>query len=111
MKNAAGDLPDRSEVTAFDQGKLKHVQTTEKNVLPDKSSMYSHLLLHTISIFLSSTSENLISMMSFAAIQEEKIDSRAEVKEFSKDKLKHVDTVEKNALPTANGNSKFDSKL
>ena len=40
MKNAAGDLPDRSEVTAFDQCKLKHVKTTEKNVLPDKSSMY-----------------------------------------------------------------------
>ena len=39
-----------------------------------------------------------------AAIQEEKIDSRAEVKEFSKDQLKHVDTVEKNPLPTAGGN-------
>jgi hypothetical protein len=43
----------------------------------------------------------------FAAIQEEKIDSRAEVKEFSKDKLKHVDTVEKNPLPTAGGNFTF----
>ena len=37
------------------------------------------------------------------AIQEEKVDSRAEVKEFSKDKLKHVDTVEKNPLPSAGG--------
>ena len=40
MKDAAGNLPDRSEVASFDQGKLKHVQTTEKNILPDKSSMY-----------------------------------------------------------------------
>ena len=30
------DLPDLSEVTKFDQAKLKHVQSTEKNVLPSK---------------------------------------------------------------------------
>ena len=29
-------LPDRSEVTQFSKGNLKHVDTTEKNVLPDK---------------------------------------------------------------------------
>ena len=46
MKDAAGDLPDRSEVASFDQGKLKHVQTTEKNILPDKSSMYILMRLH-----------------------------------------------------------------
>ena len=30
------ELPDRSEVTKFDQAKLKHVQPTEKIVLPSK---------------------------------------------------------------------------
>jgi len=29
-------LPDRSEVTKFDHGKLKHVELTEKVVLPSK---------------------------------------------------------------------------
>ena len=29
-------LPDRSEVTKFDHGKLKHVEPTEKIVLPSK---------------------------------------------------------------------------
>lgn len=40
MKDSAGDLPDRSEIASFDQGKLKKVEMTEKNVLPDKSSMF-----------------------------------------------------------------------
>jgi hypothetical protein len=35
------------------------------------------------------------------AIQDELVDSRAEVKSFDKSSLKHVDTVEKNALPDA----------
>lgn len=39
MKLDAGELPDRSEVAGFDQKKLKHVETEEKNILPDKSSM------------------------------------------------------------------------
>ena len=30
------ELPDRSEVTKFDHTKLKHVQPTEKIVLPSK---------------------------------------------------------------------------
>lgn len=30
------NLPDRSEVTMFDQTKLKHVETAEKNVIPTK---------------------------------------------------------------------------
>ena len=29
-------LPDRSEVTKFDQSKLKHVDITEKVILPSK---------------------------------------------------------------------------
>ena len=31
------ELPDRSEVANFDQSKLKHVETKEKEVLPTKS--------------------------------------------------------------------------
>ena len=34
-------------------------------------------------------------------IKEESVDSRAEVKSFDTNKLKHVDTQEKNPLPTA----------
>lgn len=45
MKDSVNDLPDRSEVTAFDHTKLKHVETTEKNVLPDKSSMQLNISL------------------------------------------------------------------
>jgi hypothetical protein len=30
------NLPDRSAVASFDQTKLKHVETTEKNVIPSK---------------------------------------------------------------------------
>ena len=33
------DLPDRSEVTNFDHGKLKHVEPTEKIVLPSKEGV------------------------------------------------------------------------
>jgi len=32
-------LPDRSEVTKFDHGKLKHVDPTEKIVLPSKEGV------------------------------------------------------------------------
>lgn len=35
-----------------------------------------------------------------AVIKEESIDSRAEVKSFDHSKLKHVETQEKNPLPT-----------
>jgi hypothetical protein len=42
-------------------------------------------------------------------IKEEAIDSRAEVKSFDHTKLKHVETEEKNPLPTPQ--SKFFSNL
>merc|ERR1719494_1647212 len=51
---------------------LKHVETQEKQVLPSKD-----------------------------AIDEEAVNSRAEVKSFDQSKLKHVETSEKNPLPTA----------
>lgn len=105
MKNAAGDLPDRSEVASFEIGKLKPVKTMEKNILPDKSSMWyiKRNCKVAIKVVL------MQHVWLFLAIQEEKIDSRAEVKEFKKDKLKHVDTLEKNSLPTAGG--KFSKQL
>lgn len=38
-------LPDRSEVTKFDHGKLKHVEPTEKVVLPSKEGESRVLLI------------------------------------------------------------------
>ena len=41
------DLPDRSEVAMFDTGKLKHVETQEKAVLPSQkgqSLYFCHIL-------------------------------------------------------------------
>lgn len=34
-----GDKPDVSEVTKFDKGKLKTVETQEKNTLPTKDTI------------------------------------------------------------------------
>ena len=42
-------------------------------------------------------------MPSFLVIKEESVDSRAEVKSFDHNKLKHVETQEKNVLPSAGG--------
>ena len=43
----------------------------------------------------------------FPVIKEEAIDSRAEVKSFDQSKLKHVDTAEKNPLPTQQSKRPF----
>ena len=32
--------PDRSEIASFDASKLKHVETTDKSVLPTKDGMF-----------------------------------------------------------------------
>ena len=42
-------------------------------------------------------------LFSFADIDEETVDSRAEVKTFDKSQLKHVETKEDNTLPGAGG--------
>ena len=42
-------------------------------------------------------------LFSFADIDEEHVDSRAEVKTFDKSQLKHVETKEGNTLPGAGG--------
>ena len=39
------DLPDRSEVAKFDHAKLKHVEPTEKVVLPSKEGKSSDSLI------------------------------------------------------------------
>lgn len=39
----------------------------------------------------------------FSDIDEEAVDSRAEVKTFDKNQLKHVETKEENTLPGAGG--------
>ena len=40
MMPERSELPDRSEVANFNKGaKLKHVETTEKNVLPTKEGI------------------------------------------------------------------------
>ena len=36
--------PDRSEVTKFDKDNLKHVNTTEKSVLPDQKGVIATLV-------------------------------------------------------------------
>ena len=43
--------------------------------------------------------------IALSVIDEEAIDSRAEVKKFDKTSLKHVETEEKKSLPTAQGKS------
>lgn len=54
-------------------------------------------------MFLSGLFSVFLSCVCCLAIREEKIESRAEVKEFDKNKLNHVETVEKNQLPNAGG--------
>ena len=44
-------LPDRSEVTSFDHAKLKHVEPTEKIVLPSKEGKCSDSLYKVINCF------------------------------------------------------------
>lgn len=47
------ELPDRSEISKFDHSKLKHVNTTEKVVLPSKEgqSMVNELNFVSLSVF------------------------------------------------------------
>ena len=47
---------------------------------------------------------NFVYLSIFLVIKEEAIDSRAEVKSFDKDNLKHVETDEKHFMPSAQGN-------
>lgn len=40
------ELPDRSEISKFDHSKLKHVNTTEKVVLPSKEGLSMNLSVY-----------------------------------------------------------------
>ena len=96
--------PDRSDVMKFDKDQLKHVETSEKVAWPKRLvslnfasnipclSKYFILLNRHVSI-------------NYLAIQDEMVDSRAEVKSFDKSNLKNVNTQEKNTLPNAGSKS------
>ena len=72
----------RAEVKAFDHGKLKHVETQEKNPLPTPADLKEEM-----------RPENLADV--------------SEVTKFDSSKLKRVDTIEKNVLPTADGQYRY----
>ena len=71
-------IDSRAEVKKFDHGKLKHVETQEKNPLPTPQTLKEELRPDTLP-------------------------DVSGVKDFEKSKLKHVDPAEKNALPTKEG--------
>ena len=56
---------------------------------------------HTVGVFLHFCQLLIFCVCFLSVIDEEKADSRAEVKSFDKSQLKHVKTEEKNPTPTA----------
>ena len=63
---------------SFDHGKLKHVETAEKNPLPTQADIKEEL-------------------------RPETLPDVSAVKDFDTQKLKHVETEEKTVMPTADG--------
>ena len=75
----------RAEVKSFDQSKLKHVETEEKNPLPTPQTL----------------------------MEERKPENPPDVsavKDFDAGKLKHVETQEKVVLPTKDGKNNYINK-
>ena len=72
----------RAEVKSFDHGKLKHVETAEKNPLPTQADIKEEL-------------------------RPETLPDVSAVKDFDQHKLKHVETQEKTVMPTADGTFAF----
>ena len=68
----------RAEVKSFDHGKLKHVETQEKNPLPTPQTLKEEM-------------------------RPDSLPDVSAVGSFDATKLKHVDTQEKNVLPTSDG--------
>ena len=68
----------RAEVKSFDHGKLKHVETAEKNPLPTQADIKEEL-------------------------RPETLPDVSAVKDFDQHQLKHVETQEKAVMPTADG--------
>ena len=68
----------RAEVKSFDHGKLKHVETAEKNPLPTQADIKEEL-------------------------RPETLPDVSAVKDFDQHQLKHVETQEKSVLPTKEG--------
>ena len=67
---------ERAEVKVFDTGKLKHVETEEKNSLPSAATLKEEM-------------------------RPETLPDVSDIKSFDSSKLKHVETQEKTVLPTA----------
>ena len=76
IKEEASDS--RAEVKSFDHGKLKHVETAEKNPLPTQADIKEEL-------------------------RPDALPDVSAVKDFDTQKLKHVETQEKTVMPTADG--------
>ena len=68
----------RAEVKSFDHGKLKHVETEEKNPLPTPQTLKEEM-------------------------RPETLPDVSGVSSFDASKLKHVETQEKSVLPTKEG--------
>lgn len=68
----------RAEVKSFDHGKLKHVETAEKNPLPTQADIKEEL-------------------------RPESLPDVSAVKDFDAHKLKHVEVQDKTVLPTKDG--------
>ena len=85
LATVSGDtvsLSSRAEVKSFDHGKLKHVETQEKNPLPTPHTLKEEM-------------------------RPETLPDVSAVGSFDSKKLKHVDTEEKNVLPTSDGKEMF----
>ena len=72
----------RAEVKSFDHGKLKHVETAEKNPLPTQADIKEEL-------------------------RPESLPDVSEVKDFDAHKLKHVEVQDKTVLPTKDGKTNW----
>ena len=75
-------IDSRAEVKVFDQTKLKHVETEEKNPLPTPQTLKEEL-------------------------RPESLPDVSGVKGFDAGKLKHVETQDKTVLPTKEGKLSF----
>lgn len=83
-------------MTNFPKDNLKHVETVEKNPLPDKDGEIESPWIVPFPL-----SANLDCPLCLAIAQEaEHIQFKQGIEKFDKEKLSNVETVEKNTLPT-----------
>jgi len=105
--DVVGQMKTIAGVEKYDKEKLTHVQTVEKNVLPDTTALAAEREHHAHVTGIESfnkegmknthtTEKNVLPDK--ATINQEK--TIKNIEDFNKDKLKHSETVEKNPLPT-----------